>query len=81
MLDTSNYSKTSTKVIQSSEDFAARAHLCANGENGFVWPQHGLSSKHPLDPTECCKLMANHPVPGSSSSFLPGEQQWGMSGG
>lgn len=32
MLDTSNYSKTSIKVIKSSVDFAARAHLCARAK-------------------------------------------------
>lgn len=49
MLDTSNYSKTATKVIKSQRNLQPRL-TSVQEQNGFVWLQHGLSSKQ--NPTE-----------------------------
>lgn len=77
MLDMSNYSKTAIKINKSQRSL--RPELTSVQEqNGFVWLQHGLSSKEA--PGSLSKLMANHPVRVDSTSFLPGDEEWGMSG-
>lgn len=67
MLDTSNYSKTAIKRIKSFEG------------NGFVWQQHGLSSRHPPGSHRKHSLMAKHPVLWAPI-LLPGDEEWGMAG-
>lgn len=77
MLDTSNYSKTAIKVIKSLEELAGLTSVQEG--NGFVWPQHGLSSRHPPGSHRKHSWWPNilslwAPI------LLPGDEEWGMAG-